>query len=140
MSSPLQVTIVRAGKEVGTYELAEVLRLLGLGTLKPTDHYWNEGMGDWELLSNLDTSERLKLPAEPEVKRQSDIKSFCSRGCRLFGFFLFLCPGINFVSLCIKNGGLNFSGPSTVWLGAEAYCCGAISLLFLCFFFFNRKM
>jgi len=57
MSSPLQVTIVRAGNEVGTYELAEVLRLLGAGTLKPTDLYWHEGMVGWELLSKLDTSE-----------------------------------------------------------------------------------
>ena len=71
MSSPLQVTIVRAGNEVGTYELAEVLRLLGVGTLKPTDLYWHEGMRVWELLSKLDTSEGLKLPSEPEVKRQS---------------------------------------------------------------------
>jgi GYF domain 2 len=62
MSSPLQVTVVRAGNEVGTYELAEVLRLLGAGTLKPTDFYWHEGMGGWELLSKLDASDGLRLP------------------------------------------------------------------------------
>jgi hypothetical protein len=66
MSSPLQVTIVRAGNEVGTYELAEVLRLLGAGTLKPTDLYWHEGLVGWKLVSKLDTSEGLKLPAEPQ--------------------------------------------------------------------------
>jgi len=68
MSSPLQVTIVRAGNEVGTYELAEVLRLLGAGTLKPTDYYWHEGMRGWELLSKLDTSEVLRVRAEAEEK------------------------------------------------------------------------
>ena len=86
MSSPLQVKITRYGKEIGTYDLAEVLRLLGAGTLKPTDFYWHEGMGAPELLSKLDTPEGLRLPAEPEVKPQSDTKSFFSWpvGC---GFF-----------------------------------------------------
>ena len=54
MSSPLQVRIARAGKEVGSYDSAEALRLLGLGTLKPTDHYWHEGMTSWALLSDLE--------------------------------------------------------------------------------------
>ncbi|MFN5057944.1 MAG: hypothetical protein ACK47U_08995 [Verrucomicrobiota bacterium] len=98
MSTPIQVKIVRAGKEIGTYEAAEVLRLLGLGTLKPTDIYWHEGMGGWELLSKLDVSEGLRLPAEPEVKSQSDNESksitwgACCGGCGLLislicGFF-----------------------------------------------------
>lgn len=68
MSSPLQVRIARAGKEVGTYDSAEALRLLGLGTLKPTDHYWHLGMGGWELLSKLDASEVLRVRAEAEEK------------------------------------------------------------------------
>ena len=68
MSSPLQVRIARAGKEVGTYDSAEALRLLGLGTLKPTDHYWHPGMGGWELLSKLDASEVLRVRAEAEEK------------------------------------------------------------------------
>ena len=96
MSSPLQVTIVRAGNEVGTYELAEVLRLLGAGTLKPTDLYWHEGMIGWELLSKLDTSEGLKLPAEPAVKLQSNNDPLGCGGC---GLLLFLVPGI-FSAFC----------------------------------------
>ena len=68
MSSPLQVKVARAGKEVGSYDSAEALRLLGLGTLKPTDHYWHLGMGGWELLSKLDASEGLRLRAEAEEK------------------------------------------------------------------------
>ena len=68
MSSPLQVRIARAGKEVGSYDSAEALRLLGSGTLKPTDHYWHLGMGGWELLSKLDASEGLRLRAEAEEK------------------------------------------------------------------------
>lgn len=93
MSTPLQVTIVRAGNEVGTYELAEVIRLLGAGTLKPTDLYWHEGMVGWELVSKLDLSEGSRLPAEPEVKRQSDTKHFSSwlAGCGFFHSFFHSC-------------------------------------------------
>ena len=86
MSSPLLVKISRDGKEIGTYEAKEAVRLLVYGTLKETDFYWHEGMGAPELLSKLDTPEGLRLPAEPEVKPQSDTKSFFSWpvGC---GFF-----------------------------------------------------
>ena len=68
MSSPLQVRIARSGKELGTYDSAEALRLLGVGTLKPTDHYWHLGMGGWELLSNLGISEGLRLKSEAKKK------------------------------------------------------------------------
>ena len=68
MSSPLQVRIARGGKEVGSYDSAEALRLLGLGTLKPTDHYWHSGMGGWELLSKLDESEAKRLITEAQQK------------------------------------------------------------------------
>ena len=68
MSSPLQVRIARAGKEVGTYDSVEALRLLGLGTLKPTDHYWHLGMGGWELLSKFDESEPKRLITEAQQK------------------------------------------------------------------------
>ena len=133
MSSPLQVTIVRAGKEIGTYDLDEVLRLLGLGTLKPTDIYWHEGMGGGgELLSKLDASEGLRLPAEPEVKPKSnnESKNFFG-GC---GLLIFLICGLYSVFLY----GIRRAGS-----GAEdaAYIFGAISLLGLCIeiFVFKKK-
>ena len=53
MTPPLQVRIARAGKEVGTYDSAEVVRLLGVGALQPTDHYWHTGMVEWRELANL---------------------------------------------------------------------------------------
>lgn len=58
MSSSLQVRIARAGKEIGTYDSAEVIRLLGVGTLDPTDHYWHDGMTSWALLSDLERTRR----------------------------------------------------------------------------------
>jgi hypothetical protein len=134
MSSPLQVTIVRAGKEVGTYELTEVLRLLGAGTLKPTDLYWHEGMVSWELVSKLDLSEGLKLPAEPEVKSQSNKKFFGFGGC---GLLIFLFFGIYSVSLYIFSLGSDKSDKA--FSEAGAYCCCPISLLGLCIFIINKK-
>jgi hypothetical protein len=135
MNSPLQVTIVRAGNEVGTYELAEVLRLLGTGTLKPTDLYWHEGMVGWEPLSKLDNSEGLKLPAEPEVKRQSSNKLFGCGGC---GLLIFLFFGIYSVCLyCMSLGPPNNS--NNAFAEAGAYCCCPISLLGLCIFIINKK-
>jgi hypothetical protein len=124
MSIRLQVTIVRAGNEVGTYELAEVLRLLAAGTLKPTDYYWHEGMRVWELLSKLDTSGGLRLPSEPEVKPQSNNESnACCGGC---GLLLFVICGsysvyLYFLPLTPSEGKANAE--------AGAYICGAISLL-----------
>jgi len=144
MSTPLQVTITRDGKGVGTYELAEVIRLLGAGTLKPTDLYWHEGMVGWELVSKLDTSEGLKLPVEPEVNRKSKNEFF---GCGCSGL-IFLIYG--FCSVYLYNYSLghdksvyNYSiGGDTsgkAFSEAGAYCCGAISLIFLCFFIFRKK-
>jgi len=140
MSSPLHVKISREGKEIGTYDLAEVVRLLRAGTLKPTDIYWHEGMVGWELLSKLDASEGLRLPAEPEVKRQSNNIFFGCGGCGLFTFLLFA-----FFSVSLYEGRprvLNAGDPS-VFL---SQCCGAISRLGLgiviinvCIVIFRKK-
>lgn len=46
------VKIARSGKEIGTYDSAEVIRLLGVGTLQSTDHYWHTGMVDWRVLAD----------------------------------------------------------------------------------------
>jgi len=134
MSSPLQVTIVRAGKEVGTYELAEVLRLLGAGTLKPTDLYWHEGIVGWELVSKLDLSEGPRLPAEPEVKRQSKNKLFGCGGC---GLLIFLFFGI--YSVYLYSYSLRSDKSDKAFSEAGAYCCCPISLLGLCIFLFKKK-
>ena len=124
MSSPLQVKITRYGKEIGTYDLAEVLRLLGAGTLKPTDFYWHEGMGARELLSKLDASEGLRLPAEPEVKPQSDNESNgCCGGC---GLFIFMICGFYSV-FCFLQRPLRPDAGNMA--EGFAYISGAISLL-----------
>ena len=134
MSSPLLVKISRDGKEIGTYDSAEVLRLLGLGTLKPTDIYWHEGMGGWELLSKLDTTEGLRLPAEPEVKRKTARKLFGCGGCGLSIFLI-----CSFYSVCLYNYSLGSDKSDKAFSEAGAYCCCAISLLGLCIFIFKKK-
>ena len=137
MSSPLHVKISREGKEIGTYDLAEVVRLLRAGTLKPTDIYWHEGMVGWELSSKLDTSEGPRLPAEPEVKRQSNNIFFACGGCGLLIFLPFFVFSVYFYSirpLSREYGGTPNYGDMSE---AFAYICGAISLLGLCIVILN---
>lgn len=64
MSSPLIVKISRGGKEIGTYEAKEAVRLLISGILKNTDFYWHEGMTEWAPLLKLGASETLRQFAE----------------------------------------------------------------------------
>jgi hypothetical protein len=124
MSSPHLVTISRDGKEIGTYDLAEVLRLLAAGTLKPTDFYWHEGARARELLSKLDTPEGLRLPPEPEVKPQSNNESNgCCGGC---GLFIFLICGLYSV-FCFFQRPLRPDAGNMA--EGFAYISGAISLL-----------
>jgi len=120
MSEPLQVRISRDGKELGTYPSEEVVRLRLNGILKETDLYFHKGMTEWAPLSQLDSSEGLSLPAEPEVKRQSNISLLA---CGLFIFLLF-----GGVSACFyRQAPIGNSGGDMSMGGA--YCCGAISLL-----------
>jgi len=64
MSTPLLVKISRDGKEIGTYEAKEAVRLLVYGTLKETDFYWHEGMTEWASLSKLQASEARRMQVE----------------------------------------------------------------------------
>ena len=135
MRSPLQVAIVRAGKEIGSYDFSELLRLLAAGTLKPTDYYWHEGMRVWELLSKLDTSGGLRLPAEPEVKPQSNKIFFVLGGCGLLIFlpFSFLAVRVSSIRPLRPSHGDMTEG--FAYIGGAI--CGAISLLGLCLAILN---
>jgi GYF domain 2 len=77
MSTPLLVKISRDGKEIGTYEAKEAVRLLVYGTLRETDFYWHEGMTDWAPLSKLQASEARRELAERvlQQKEQEAIKA-----------------------------------------------------------------
>ena len=72
MSTPLLVKISRDGKEIGTYEAKEAVRLLVSGTLKETDFYWHEGMTDWAPLVKLQASEARKHLAERALQQKQD--------------------------------------------------------------------
>ena len=72
MSNPLQVKISRDGKEIGTYEAKEAVRLLVYGTLKETDFYWHEGMTDWAPLSKLQVSEARRQLAERASQQKQE--------------------------------------------------------------------
>ena len=72
MSSPLLVKISRDGKEIGTYEAKEAVRLLVYGTLKETDFYWHEGMTEWAPLSKLQASEARRQLAERALQQKQE--------------------------------------------------------------------
>jgi len=72
MTSTLLVKVSRDGKEIGTYEAKEAVRLLVYGTLKETDFYWQEGMTDWAPLIKLQASEARKLLAERALQQKQD--------------------------------------------------------------------
>jgi len=77
MTSPLLVKISRDGKEIGTYEAKEAVRLLVYGTLKETDFYWHEGMTEWATLLKLQASEARRQLAEraEQLKQEEAIKA-----------------------------------------------------------------
>ena len=72
MSSPLLVKISRDGKEIGTYEAKEAVRLLVYGTLKETDFYWHEGMPEWAPLLKLQASEARRQLAERALQQKEE--------------------------------------------------------------------
>ena len=72
MTSTLLVKVSRDGKEIGTYEAKEAVRLLGNDTLKETDFYWHDGMTDWAPLVNLQASEARKQLAERALQQKQE--------------------------------------------------------------------
>lgn len=53
MKNSLLVKISRGGKEIGTFEAREAIRLLREKQLNETDFYWHQGMDKWEPLARL---------------------------------------------------------------------------------------
>jgi phage shock protein PspC (stress-responsive transcriptional regulator) len=72
MSTPLTVKVSRDGKEIGEYSVPDALRLLAEGTLRGTDHYWQQGMPDWALLSGLKAKEEVRIKNELEAKARNE--------------------------------------------------------------------
>ena len=72
MSNPLTVKVSRDGKEIGEYSVPDALRLLVEGTLRGTDHYWQQGMTDWALLSGLKAKEEIRTKNELESKARNE--------------------------------------------------------------------
>ena len=72
MSTPLMVRVSRDGKEIGEYSVPDALRLLVEGTLRGTDHYWQQGMTDWALLSGLKAKEEVRIKNELEAKARNE--------------------------------------------------------------------
>ncbi len=52
MNSTL-IHIARNGEEIGSWPLDLVQTMRTTGSLKPTDHWWSEGLADWQPLLTL---------------------------------------------------------------------------------------
>ena len=51
MSNNSIIQVARAGVVIGKYSPPEFVALLESGQLRDSDHYWQEGMGGWAVLS-----------------------------------------------------------------------------------------
>lgn len=54
-------SIARGGQELGTWNAAEVARMLESGVLTPADNFWREGMTEWGTLESF-------VPLQPTVE------------------------------------------------------------------------
>ena len=50
---PAQYQVAHKGQVIGVFSLYGLVEQLDTGRLTHEDHYWTEGMGDWQPLSNL---------------------------------------------------------------------------------------
>jgi len=110
MSSPLLVKISRDGKEVGTYEAQEAVRLRADGTLKGTDFYWHEGMPNWAPMTEFLASESGRKLAEEEAIRALKIQKRAEESLETDNGGYFTVIGVVFfivggIMLVFANGG-----------------------------------
>lgn len=66
MSDSVLIHTARAGVVIGKHKPSEVLSLFASGELKPTDHYWQEGMAGWGLLPEYIEKASVEVPLVQE--------------------------------------------------------------------------
>jgi hypothetical protein len=106
MNPNLKIKISRDGIEIGEEELQHIEQKLKAGVIKITDHYWHEGMTQWEPLPKLieqieqarkDASIiKAKLDAD-KAKRDAEIAKV-KREERVDSFILFLNESVKTLS------------------------------------------
>lgn len=70
--------VARAGEVFGEFSAEEFRRQRSAGEIKPTDHFWSEGMSDWEKVSEWKqpmAATVKMIPAPPTPKRTSVVPS-----------------------------------------------------------------
>ena len=95
MDPNTKIKFSRDGVEIGEYKLLHVEYQLKLGVIKSTDHYWHEGMTQWEPITKLlEIIEKIKKDeqiakakkdeevarAKKEEQRNTNFKCNCCRG------------------------------------------------------------
>jgi hypothetical protein len=95
MDPNTKIKFSRDGVEIGEYKLLNVEYQLALGVIKLTDHYWHEGMTEWNSVQKLlDVIKKIKndeqiakakkdeeiARAKKEEQRNNNFKCNCCRG------------------------------------------------------------
>lgn len=99
MSNPL-IKIARDGKTIGEYSLADLGLALRAKTVLPTDHFWRQGMKDWERVSVIATEAEASIPIEgasppPPTSNSSTNGSEASSEASIAGRLFFVLGAIS---------------------------------------------
>lgn len=102
-----QVKIARDGKVIGEYAIGKITELKRLRAIRPTDHYWMEGMTDWATVE----SKIWPIPPAPVVVKKSLPERYrSSDSCLIAG----VCGGLahkwNYPAWVVRLGFVMFSG------------------------------
>ncbi len=100
------VHVARDGAEVGQFSEQEFRDKIFSGEIQPDNHYWTEGMDDWQLVSEYRSSPSLPgpptLPPLPRVaekkKRRTETPASIGGACALVAAFApLLSPSLFFL-------------------------------------------
>lgn len=88
----MTIVVARDGQELGDFDKAAFEAKIAAGEILPTDHYWAEGMAEWEQVSEyappasvmartvkMQADEFVPEPAPPKSSVLSSIKRLFSR-------------------------------------------------------------
>jgi len=83
-----KIKVSRSGSEIGEFLLWEIVEKIKKGKLLSTDHYWQEGMTDWKLLTVSEVSALEKRQQEEAAaerikwKQQKQKNDYTCHTCR----------------------------------------------------------
>ena len=109
-----QVKIARNGKVIGEYAIEKITELKRRGSIRPTDHYWMDGMTEW---ATVESKNWPRPPAPVVVKKTLPERYRSSDSCLIAG----VCGGMahkwNYPVWAVRIGFMLFSGLGLIVYG-----------------------